>query len=148
MADFSMITARLATGAAITSPDDVAALAAAGITDVIDCRGEFDDAPLLGPAFTYLWDGTADDGQHKPPEWFGRGITFALAALSQPHRKVYAHCAAGVNRGPSMAYAIMRALGWPAADAESTIRAARPQVGLAYKNDADAAVVALGYSTP
>ena len=54
MADFSMITARLATDAAITSPDDVAGLAAAGITDVIDRRGESDDAPLLGPAFTYL----------------------------------------------------------------------------------------------
>jgi hypothetical protein len=146
MADFSFVGARLATGAAVTSADDVAALTAAGISHVIDCRAEFDDAPLLGPAFAYLWDGTADDGQAKPPEWFGRGLTFGLGALAQPRTRVLCHCAAGVNRGPSMAYCLLRSLGIDPAAAEQMIRLARPQVGLAYIRDADAAVTALGYA--
>ena len=147
MADFSMVTARLATGAAVSGPADVAALQAAGITAVIDLRAEFDDGSLLaGAGMAYLWNGTADDGQPKPVSWFAASLAFALPLLAQPHQKAYLHCAAGINRGPSTAFACMRALGWSAADAEATIRAARPQVGLAYKGDADVAVAALGYA--
>jgi dual specificity phosphatase 3 len=147
MADFNFVTARLATGAAISSAADVDQLAGAGITLVIDCRGEFDDAPLLAghPSMVYVWDGTDDDGQPKPPAWFDKGISLALSELAKPGQRVYCHCAAGVNRGPSMAYAVMRALGWSAEDGEAAIRRARPQVGLRYKADADAAIVALGY---
>ena len=147
MADFTFVTVRLATGAAISSPDDVAALKAAGITAVVDCRGEFDDTPLLaGSGMGYLWDGTADDGQPKPPSWFAPALAFALPLLAQPGQRVYCHCAAGVNRGPSMAAAIMIASGFTSADAAAVIRQARPQVGLAYLQDAARAVPALGYA--
>jgi hypothetical protein len=146
MADFSFVTVRLATGAAISTPDDVSALAAAGVTAVIDCRAEFDDGPLLAGQFAYLWNGTEDDGTTKDPSWFARSLAFGLPLLAQPHQRVYCHCAAGRNRGPSTAYAVMRALGWGSADAEATIRAARPQVELAYKDDADAAIAVLGYA--
>ena len=147
MADFDFITARLATGAAISSVADVQQLVAAGITHIIDCRAEFDDAPLLSsqPSMLYVWDGTEDDGQPKPPGWFAKAFAVALPALAASHYKVYCHCAAGINRGPSMAYAIMRALGWTMTDAEAMIRSARPQVGLRYKADADQAVHILGY---
>lgn len=146
MADFTMITPRLATGAAIASADDVAQLMAAGITAVVDCRAEFDDGPLLASSgLAYLWDGTADDGKAKPPAWFAPALAFALPLLAQPRQVVYLHCAAGRNRGPSMCYAVMLALGWLAGAAEAQIRAARPQVGLAYMADARGAVVALGY---
>jgi len=47
MADFSQITTRLFTGAAITSEEDVKALVEAGVTHVIDCRIEFNDGELL-----------------------------------------------------------------------------------------------------
>lgn len=146
MSDFTFVTPRLATGAAISSPGDVADLVAAGVTACIDCRSEFDDAPLLAPSMAYLWNGTADDGTPKPPAWFAMGLTFALPLLAQPHQKVYAHCAGGINRGPSMAMAIMMALGWTPGGAEAAIRAARPQVGLRYKDDAVAAITALGFT--
>ena len=147
MADFSFVTGRLATGAAISSPDDVQALKSAGITHIIDCRAEFDDGQLLASSgLTYLWNGTDDDGQPKPPAWFAASLAFALPSLAQPHVKVYAHCAAGVNRGPSTAYAILRATGLAADTAAQIIRAARPQVGLRYAGDADTAVTALGYT--
>ncbi len=149
MADFTFITSRIATGAAISSADDVAQLVAAGVTHVIDCAAELmaTDGALLSaePGFVYLPNGVLDDGQSKPPAWFGHSIEFALDALATPGHRVYSHCAAGVNRGPSTAYAILRSLGISAASAEAMIRAVRPQVGLAYKADADAAVTALGY---
>jgi hypothetical protein len=144
--DFNFVNNRVATGAAISSSTDVDVLVKAGVTHIIDCRAEFDDAGLLqGRNIGYLYNGVWDDGKPKPVDWFQKSINFALAALVQPHNKVYAHCAAGVNRGPSTCYSILRALGMNQADAEATIRKARPQVGLYYKKDADAAITQLGY---
>ena len=142
----NFVTARLATGGALGGPPDVDALAAMGVTHVIDCRAEFDDGALLAQRFHYLHDPTADDGQTKPPSWFQPGIAFALQALGQPGNRVYAHCAMGVNRGPSMCYAIMRSFGWVTADALAMIKSARPQAQVRYAGDADAAIAALGYT--
>jgi len=147
VSDYSLITWRLFTGAAISSPADVDEMIDDKITDVIDCRAEMDDGPLLtGRGLSYLWCPTADDGMPKSVEWFGPGIEFALAALAQPRRRVYTHCAAGVNRGPSMAAAILMAFGLGRGEAQAMIHDARPQVGLRYLNDAEAAVAQLGYT--
>ncbi len=147
MSDFTFITPRLATGGGVNSAVDAQALKAAGITHIIDCRDDVDDAPVLtGLGLAYLWNPTPDDGLVKPPAWFATSLTFALGALVQPHTRVLNHCAAGINRGPSTAFGVMRALGWTAVQAEALIRAVRPQVGLRYKADADAAVSALGYT--
>jgi dual specificity phosphatase 3 len=148
MSDFSFVTSRIATGAALSGPEDVAALAVSGITHVVDCRAEFDDAPLFGEGpMLYLWNGTADDGQPKEPGWFAKSLVFAMPALgSFPNSKILFHSSAGVNRGPSTAYAVLRALGLSPALSEALIRKARPQVGLAYMRDADRAVAALGYA--
>lgn len=150
MVNFDFVTSRLATGAAITAPADVQALAAAGITHIIDCRNDFNDAPLLAsdPAISYLWNGVPDDGNPAThgDTWFSKSLGFALPALSRPRTKVYCHCTAGVNRGPSTAFAIMLASGFTSPDAESAIRAARPVVGLAYKTEAIASVADLGYN--
>lgn len=145
MTDFQFVTERIATGAALSGPEDVQAMVDAGITHVIDCRAEFDDTQLFAenPSISVLWNGVPDDGIPKPPEWFQKSIDFALLALTKPHAKVYAHCHAGINRGPSACYAIIRSLGISPADAEAIIRKVRPQVGLAYKNDADKAVESL-----
>jgi hypothetical protein len=146
VADFNFVTKRLAVGAKINNSSDVDALAAAGITTVVDCCSECSDTGLLATRMAYLWDGTADDGLPKPDSWFQSAISFAMLAYVQPTHRIYFHCAAGVNRGPSMCYAFMRALGFPPAEAEALIRQARPQVGLRYKGDADRAVVDLGYA--
>jgi hypothetical protein len=145
--DYNFVTTRLATGGGIVTDLDVIRLVNDGVTHVIDCCIEFDDAGLLRthPALSYLWNGTADDGQPKSAEWFGKSIAFVLDALSHPKAKVYAHCAAGINRGPSTVYAVLRAFGLATTLAEALIRTARPQVGLRYKDDADKAVVTLGY---
>jgi hypothetical protein len=74
MSDYNFITERLATGAAISGPADVAALVAAGVTDVIDCRAEFDDTAEFAsnPQVAGLRDGTQDDGQARPPQWVNK----------------------------------------------------------------------------
>ena len=147
MADFDFVNKRLATGAGLNNIDDAKDIVDAGITHIVDVTDGGDDTPLFlqFPSVHVLWNPTADDGQTKSPSWFGTSLSFALPALVAPGNKVYAHCSAGVNRGPSTCFAIMLALGFAADDAEAIIRAARPQVGLLYKQDAINAIPVLGY---
>ncbi len=151
MVDYSRITERIFTGAAISSQQDVNTLVAAGVTHIIDAREEYDDASIImanHPAIVYCWDPTKDDGQHpKPVEWFAKALDLAMPALAQPGRIVYAHCAAGVNRGPSLTYTIMRAQGFSHLGALAIIRLKRPitMVGIAYSDDADLALQQLGW---
>lgn len=153
MVEFNFVLDHLATGSGITTTGDVDALVAAGVTHILNCRDEFDDAPLLaGRALTYCWNGAPDDGQPKPTDWFAKSIAFAVPALAafpgtaqNARPRVFAHCAGGLNRGPSTTYAIMLALGFPYDTAEQLIRKVRPQVLLAYKADAVKAISVLGY---
>lgn len=147
MADYNWVTNRVATGAAITSEDDVQQLIRDGVSHIIDNRLEFDDTTILAShsEIAYLYNGVADDGQPKSNEWFQKAIEFALSALSRPHTKCYSHCAAGVSRGPSIAYAILLAQGIDINTAENLIRQRRPQVTISYKLDAQRAVRELGY---
>lgn len=149
MVDFSIITPRVATGGLLSSAADVATLAAAGITDIIDVTDAENDTAWLGQSgLGYLYNPTADDGQPKPVSWFAASLAFALPLIAQPHKMIYAHCSAGCNRGPSTAYAILRAVGWDAADALTLIHTKRPATvgGIRYAPDADAAIVSLGYA--
>lgn len=147
MADFVMVTHRVGVGAAITSVEDVQALLKAGINAVVDARQEFDDSGLLSnhPEILYLWNPAADDGFSKPTEWFQKAIDFSMGILSKPQGRLILHCAAGIQRGPSLGYAVLRAQGLDPNTAETLIRNARPQVGLAYKGDANRAIFELGW---
>lgn len=137
MADFAKLkNYPVATGAQINTPDDVAALVQAGVQVIIDCQAERDDSALLASStLPYLWDPRGDDGQNGPQmdSWWKKGLDFASSHKGQV---VYSHCAAGINRGPSMAYGILRMVyGLSPQDAEAAIREVRPQVGIAYKAD-------------
>lgn len=139
MTNISFITDRLATGGDITRLDDIDDLVAAGITHVIDNRMEWSDEDLFAehaPHIVYLHNGVDDRGGRQPTEWYDCGLAFALEALTQSGTKVLAHCHMGINRGPSMAFAIMLALGSDPVEAFDAIRAARPIAGLAYALDA------------
>jgi hypothetical protein len=111
----------------------------AGITDIIDARGEWSDQSLvarLAPDVAYHWVGTDDLGHGQSDTWFDAGVTAALEALERPGRKVVVHCHMGVNRGPSMAFAILLALGHDPVDALGLIRRARPIAAILYAEDA------------
>lgn len=160
VADATQITNQLWAGGAITSAADVDYLVHLGITADVDCRLEFDDQSLISdyythlpnaaqalrdsPEIAYLYNGVADNGQPKPVDWFTKTWTFAEPILKSGG-VVLCHCAAGVNRGPSMCYFLMRAYGdMSPDDAYALIHAKRPIVEVAYRHDADAAITALG----
>lgn len=115
---------------------------AAGITHIIDLRDEADTdaernrlARLL-PEATYIPLGTDDDGEDRPGEWYRRGIETARAILVDPEARILIHCHMGVNRAPSMTFAVLVALGAPAIEALKSIRGARPIAAMIYAGDA------------
>lgn len=145
--DLNFVTHRVATGGSLETRDNLKELKALGITHIINARSEFNDATLFtrDMGFNYLWNGVDDDGHAKPVEWFKRAIDFALPALALPGTKIYAHCQAGINRGPSLAYAILRAQGMDTLWAKNLIQLARPIAFVGYAKDADDAIKSLGY---
>ena len=126
------VTGRIAVGGGIWNPENMAKVAHAGVTHIIDMQIEFDDTPLAGVhGIEVLWNPIDDDFEPKPAEIFQRGIAFARAALDEPGTKVYIHCAAGVHRAPMMAAALLCSLSWKLGDAIRLIETKRPVVDFA-----------------
>jgi len=112
----------------------------AGITHLIDCRpeGAPDQANALEavPDIDYLLNGQDDNGKTMPDEWFDTGVDYALNALADPDAVVLAHCHQGINRGPSMAFAILLATGMEPDAALTAITDARPCAQVGYWDNA------------
>ena len=112
---------------------------AAGVTDIVDVRGEWSDARLvasIAPELRYHYLGTHDDGSEQSDEWFHDGLTALHTARQNPDARILVHCHMGVNRGPSMAFAYLLDQGWEPLDALDAIRASRPIAGIIYAADA------------
>jgi hypothetical protein len=127
-------------GAAATLDDWLAA----GVTDIVDLRGEWSDEAFVAqraPHIRYHYFGTHDNGGSQDAEWFAAGIEALHAAIAHPGTRLMVHCHMGVNRGPSMAFAMLLDRGWDVIDALNAIRDARPIAGIIY---ADSAICAVG----
>lgn len=125
--DMTWVTERIAVGGGIWNADNMAELARAGVTHIIDMQIEFDDTPLASEyGIEVLWNPTDDDFEIKPRALFQRGVEFAAKALDQPATKLYVHCAAGVHRAPMMLLALLASMGWDIRDAIDTIERKRP----------------------
>lgn len=110
----------------------------AGVTDIVDARIEWSDAERVRrwePQIRYWSLGAHDDGRQQDQAWFDQGVDIASAARAAEGR-VMVHCHMGINRGPSMAFAMLLDAGWSAAPALSAIRAARPIAAMSYAADA------------
>jgi dual specificity phosphatase 3 len=59
-----------------------------------------------------------------------------LEALLDPNAQVLTHCHMGINRGPSMAFAILLATGMEPVEALDAIHSARPIAAISYAHDA------------
>ena len=130
--DMSWVTGRIAVGGGIWHAENMAEVARAGVTHIIDMQIEFDDTRLADPfGIEVLWNAIDDDFQPKPPEVFQRGVDFAVKALDEPGTKLFIHCAAGVHRAPMMGLAVLCSLGWKLKDAMKLIEARRPVVDFA-----------------
>ena len=109
-----------------------------GITDIVDCRLEWSDEEWVAnvePQLGYLWHGVDDAGRRIADEWFDAGTGHILRRLSDGGI-VLAHCHMGINRGPSLGFAAMLALGLDPIDALDRIRQARPIAHIGYAEDA------------
>jgi protein-tyrosine phosphatase len=130
--DMSWVTGRIAVGGGIWNAENMAEVARAGVTHIVDMQLEFDDTRLAEPfGIDVLWNPIDDDFQPKPVDVFQRGVDFALRALDEGPTKLFIHCAAGVHRAPMMALAVLCSLGWKLDDAVRLIEARRPVVDFA-----------------
>lgn len=146
MPDIDRVTDRVWTGGDLPSHlgdeamlEELQEILEAGITHIIDNRLEWSDEDFVrryAPDVTYVWNPQDDIGQAMPDSWFERGVGAALDAFAQADTQVLVHCHAGINRGPSMAYAILLATGEDPVEALTAIRMARPIAGIAYSLDA------------
>jgi dual specificity phosphatase 3 len=138
--DHQWVTPRIAVGGGVWSSDHVDSLLSEGITHVIDCRSDNQATLALyaGKPITCIHCPTDDNGKPKHWTWFAQGVFPAIAALlDNDTNKLLVHCAGGVNRGPSMAYAILRALGLTPRDSWQMITEVRPIAKICYAPDAD-----------
>jgi len=127
--DYSWITERIALGGGIWREENMAEMARAGFTHIINMQVEFDERSLAAPhGIEVLWNPIDDDFQPKPPEVFQRGVEFAIEALDQPGTKLFIHCAAGVHRAPMMTLALLCSLSWNLPEAMDLIQAKRSVV--------------------
>ncbi|HXP16289.1 MAG TPA: dual specificity protein phosphatase [Terriglobales bacterium] len=130
--DMTWLTDRIAVGGGIWTADNMAAVAQAGVTHILDMQIEFDDTRLAAAhGIEVLWNPIDDDFQPKPPKVFQRGVDFALQGLEREDNKLFIHCAAGVHRAPMMALAVLCSMGWTPEAARDLIERKRPVVDFA-----------------
>jgi len=129
--DMTWVTPRLAVGGGIWTAQNMADVARAGVTHILDMQVEFDDTALAEPyGIAVLWNPIDDDFQPKPAQIFENGVAFARQALDE-EGKLFVHCAAGVHRAPMMTLAILGSLGWNVDEAMGLIEGRRPVVDFA-----------------
>ncbi len=116
----------------------LAELVGAGVTHVVDCRFELDATETWAqvPAVSYRRFPVDDAGQRIPPRWFEKGVAHVLEAMRSEGSVVLTHCHMGVNRGPSLGFAVLLALGWDPVDAIGAIRSVRQIANVYYAEDA------------
>ena len=146
MANISRVTDRIWTGGDLPSHlgdaamlVDLADYQRVGITHILDNRIECSDEAFVeahAPRMTYWWNGQDDAGQAMPDNWFYDGVDFALESLKDHDAQVLVHCHMGINRGPSMAFAVLLATGMGPVEALDAIRNARPIAAISYAHDA------------
>jgi len=130
--DLTWVTGRIAVGGGIWNATNMAEVAQAGVTHIVDMQIEFDDTELAGPhGIQVLWNPVDDDFQPKPPEIFQRGVDFVVRALEERDSRLLIHCAAGVHRAPMMTLAVLGALGWELGEAMRVMEGRRPEVDFA-----------------
>ena len=146
LANLHFVTPQLAIGGDLSTHDpglsrlQLTEICELGITHVVDTRLEWSDEQALAesaPQVHYLHHGMDDAGQQVPHAWFEEAVAWVEAAYEQdPEAVVLTHCHMGINRGPSLGFAVLLAQGWDPVEAISAIRAARPQANVWYAADA------------
>ncbi len=92
-----------------------------GITHIICltelCEHNYDNIHNAEILHFYL----SDDGKQKPNRYWATCVEYALGVLKHKDNRLLIHCAAGRNRSTSIAYAVLRCIGYKAENAEEII---------------------------
>lgn len=142
IANLHFVTERLAVGGDLSQDvhkavEQLVELEDLGITHVVDCRLEWSDMDFFAEAqsdISYLHHGMDDAGQNVPAAWFDTAIGWIEQA--GPDAVVLTHCHMGINRGPSLGFAVLLHEGWDPVEAIEAIRFARPIANVWYAGDA------------
>ncbi len=116
------ITPELALGPALP-PDRLRLLTKAGIGSVVDVRSEAcdDEAALARHNLAF----PVDDREAASQEQLRAATEWTLAEIAAG-RRAYIHCRSGIGRSPSIACAVLLAIGYPLPDAYQIVRRQRP----------------------
>ncbi len=130
--NMTWITDQLAVGGRIR-PEDIKALARAGITHVVDTRSEHvDDAAALANVHIELLSVPTADSYPLTIEQMMQGARWATERMEHGGR-VLIHCEHGVGRSVQLACAVLMYNGMPTRDALRLIQRKRWQAAPNYK---------------
>jgi dual specificity phosphatase 3 len=144
-ANIDFVLPRLATGGDLHHDDEKGAsqlvdLIEQYVSHIVDCRMEANDEDFVAevdPDMHYLHIGVDDDGGQMPHDWYENGTGWIVEALeTDPAAVVFVHCHMGINRGPSLTFAAMLAMGYHPVTAIDQIRTNRPIAAVGYAEDA------------
>ena len=120
--NFDFITPALVVGQKIDTQELADALAAAGVTRVINLWSGIPEPLWKGDVLTLKQE---DDGTPRPKDQILAAVAYAA---SVPEGQVlYVHCQWGIGRAPAMAYAILRRRGMSREEATRLIVEKRPK---------------------
>ena len=141
-ANISWLTPDLATGGDLSylpeeARQQTADILRSGVTSIIDMRQEDDDMEFWRDrGMEYMLLPTDDSEGHTiPARLFDEAVTRSRR-VTREQGKLLVHCHMGVNRGPSVAYAVLLDRGWGVTEAWDLIREKRPQAAIYYARDA------------
>lgn len=159
----SRVLSRLYLGSAPETVDDLKTLWDMGVGEIVNCRIEQDDAPLLAQispdqfTFNYLWDGVpdwtpaaAEGKQPLPLKFFQLARAFVLPHFFSTDA-TFIHCTMGANRSVTLTYFLLRVLGIGETQAIVLLNDARALTlwwdffDAPWRTDAENALKALGY---
>ena len=121
--EIKWVTPRLAIGSMIGTAPNMRAVAAAGITHVINVQAEFDDSAIVGDTGIHVhWLKVESKRGFAETDLMELALRFAEEALHSPDNAILVHCLAGRSRSPKVAYAILLRLGFSKTDACNLIR--------------------------
>lgn len=145
MVDYSWVKSRLAIGGAIDSLFDARKLAAAGITRVLNLRmSQAEIVPVQVAGMVYYSNPMPNHGP-VPQNWFKFSFDCYMRTMKEPKEKLLVHCKNGIDRSPSTAYFLLRALGTSEDDAWDHVINAHPASKMAWNVEAEKALKQLGF---
>jgi hypothetical protein len=129
------LTDCLAIGSMIGTLRNMRRLRDLGVTHVLCLQAEFDDRAIVGDSgIDVIYLPFPNHSRKLPLRLLREAMERASGLLAEAGAKLFVHCLAGHHRAPTVAYAVLRRLGWTPREAAARILATDPRAQLAAKD--------------